>query len=108
MGSSVALSTRFLHGGVGQRRWAEFPHLLDEFRDDFSKSRTFRRRDPFEHETFGVDARKVEELFHEVDSLDGHVITIQVMAIADVSAAYEDAVSAFLKGLQNLMRSYRS
>ena len=45
----------------------------------------------------GINPGKLEELFQEIYSFDRHVITVQVMAISDVSAAHKDAVRAFLE-----------
>jgi hypothetical protein len=43
-------------------------------------------------------------VFHHGDPLAGHVITVQVMAVTDVSAPHKDAVCTFLEGLQDMVR----
>jgi hypothetical protein len=43
-------------------------------------------------------------LLHHSDALGGHVITVQVMAVADVSAAHKDPIRALLEGLEDVMR----
>ncbi len=90
-----------------QRRRSEFTNLFDKVCNHLRKSRAFGRGYPFELEPLGIDPGKLQELFHKSHSLHRHVITVQVMAVSDVSPAYEDAVRTLLKGLEDLMRAYR-
>ena len=70
------------------------------------ESGSFSSGDPFQPEAVLFDAGKGEKLFHHRDSFGCHVITVQVMAIADVSAAHKNAVSTFLESLENVVRRY--
>ena len=90
--------------GPAERGWSQGTDLLDKISDNLGKARAFSRRNPFEDKPLRIDSRKLKELFHESHSFHRHVITVQVMAVPDVSAPHKDAVRPFLKGLQYLMR----
>lgn len=47
---------------------------------------------------------EIQELLKKGDSLYGHVITIQVMAVPDMSPPDQDAVRPALEGPQEMMR----
>jgi hypothetical protein len=99
-----SLSGLLHSGGPAERRWSQGTDLFDEISDNLGKTRAFSRRNPLEDKPLRIDSRELEELFHESRSFHRHVITVQVMAIPDVSAPHKDAVRPFLKGLQYLMR----
>lgn len=79
-------------------------NLLHKVGDYLGKPGTFGGRHPLEIEPIRVHAVEVKQFSHESYSLHSHVITVQVMAITDVSPAHEDAVRALLESLQDLMR----
>jgi hypothetical protein len=47
---------------------------------------------------------EIEEFLKKRHSLDGHVITVQVMAVADMSPAHKDRVGTALERPQNVVR----
>jgi hypothetical protein len=49
----------------------------------------------------GIDAEQTKQFAGHRYYSGSFFITIQVMTVADVSAAYQDAIRAFLKGLQD-------
>lgn len=53
-------------------------------------------------------ADEIKEFLQESDPFDGHVITIQVMAVTDVSPAHQHTVRTTLKCSQNMMGRYGS
>jgi len=55
-------------------------------------------------QTLRIDPGKLQDLLGQADFLFGLDITIQVMAVADVSAGDEDAVSPVLEGVNDVDR----
>ena len=49
-----------------------------------------------------------EQFLNEGDAFDGHVITIQVMAVADMSAAHQHPVGALLERLEDMVGGDRA
>ena len=81
------------------RQWIRSQHS-DFFRkicDHLHEFLGFSRRYPFQvHASF--EAQKCQKFLQKGDSFDGHVITIQVMAVADMSSPYKNAVGTVLQG----------
>jgi len=50
-----------------------------------------------------LESHKCQQFLQERNSFDGHMITVQVMAVTDVSPAHQDAVGAFLKRSQKMV-----
>ena len=80
--------------------------VVGEVGYDLGEPGSLSSGDPFQPEAVLFYAGKGEKLFHHRDSFSCHVITVQVMAIANVSAAYKNAVSTLLESLENVVRGY--
>jgi len=102
---ALVLSYRYFdRRGLSQGRRSEAADLLDKLSHYSRIPGAFSGRDPFQFQALRVNPLEFQELPHECHSLYRHVITIQVMAVTDVSPAHKDAVSAFLESLQDLVR----
>jgi hypothetical protein len=75
----------------------EFSQTLDGFRglgDHFHEALGFSGRHPGQMEPLASDAGQLEQLLGQSDLFFRLNITFQVMAVADVSAGYQRAVTA--------------
>jgi hypothetical protein len=77
--------------------------VVSKLGDGLDKLGGFRGRDPFQPQPVLLEPRKSKELLHHCQTLGGHVITVQVMAVTDVSATHEDTVRTLLKSLQKMV-----
>jgi hypothetical protein len=87
--------------GFSQRRCPQVLDLLGERPDDFSKTDSLGSRNPFQGQTVIVDAKKCQQFTSHFDDPYSLLITIQVMAVTNVSATYKYPVSTQLKRLQD-------
>ncbi len=55
-----------------------------------------------------IQSHKFQQILQKSRPLDCHVITVQVMAVADVSPTHQDTVGPTLKGPQYVVRRYGS
>jgi hypothetical protein len=99
------LSCLCRRAGLSQGRRSQFANLVHEFGNHLCKAGPLRGRYPFEVQPRGIDTGEFQDLPEKRNPFYRHVITIQVMAVSDVSPAHKDAVRSFLKGLQNLVRT---
>jgi len=106
-GPKFLFGTRFFHPLLVERDGARAhgPNRFGEFGHHPGELLSFGRRDPFQVEP-PFQSRKPKDFLEEADPLQSDVITVQVMAVAQVSAAHQDAVGAALKRPQNVMRGY--
>jgi hypothetical protein len=65
---------------------------------------SFSRGNPTGFQPLFLDAAKLEHFFKNGHTLLGGIITIQVIAFTEVSAAHKDAVYPLLKSKKNMMR----
>lgn len=89
-----------------QRGWAQLTQFFDEgikFMHQFGR---FGRRDPARLEPLFFDSAELEHFLQNGDALLGGIITIQVIAFTQVSAADEHPVDSPLKSEQNMMRRH--
>jgi hypothetical protein len=86
-----------------QRGRTQLLELLDKVIDFFTKLRRFGRGDPSGPQTVLLDAGEGHELAHEPDAFLSGDITVQVIAVALVSAADKDPVHTFLEGQDDVM-----
>jgi hypothetical protein len=73
---------------------------VPDFRCEF---RSLRGGDPGGAQAPLVQAVEGEQLLQEANAFPGGVITVQVIAVPDVSAAHEQAVHPFLEGEQHVV-----
>jgi hypothetical protein len=105
---------RFRHGNRQRTHGREFIRIFiqgiraqqtdgfGKIRDNLNKFLSFGRRDPFQvHPSLQTDEFK--QRLNKCYPFDGHVITIQVMAVTDVSPAYQNTIGTTLQGAQNMM-----
>ena len=88
-----------------KRRWSQTPYHFREFGNSVDIFLSLSRRNPHQAQTV-LQPHEPYESLKKGDPLDGHVITIQVMAIADVSPSHQDPVRSALKRSQEVMRRY--
>jgi hypothetical protein len=74
--------------------------------DFVGELRPFRGGDPLHPQALRFDAAEGQELLQKPYPLVRRVITIQVMAVTEVSAADENAVHALLEGAQQVVRGH--
>jgi len=77
--------------------FAKRVECLDKITDFFGKRCAFGSRNPFQPQTALIYAQQAENLPGFLDYRLTSNITFQVMAVADVSAGYQDAVGSFQK-----------
>jgi len=90
-----------------KRRWSQTPYLFREFGNGANIFLSLSRRNPHQAQTI-LQPHEPYESLKKGDPLDGHVITIQVMAIPDVSPSHQDPVCSALKSPQHVVRRDRS
>jgi hypothetical protein len=84
-----------LHERIG----AQASDLISKITDHFSESRPFRCGNPLSTQARIFDAKKPHQLPGLLQHFLSFFITFQVMAFADVSTGYKNAVSPFFKSL---------
>jgi hypothetical protein len=90
-----------------QRGGAQTPYLFRKIRNGADILLSLSRRDPHKAQTI-LESHEPHESLKKGDPLDGHVITIQVMAIPDVSPSHQDPVCSALKSPEQVVRRDRS
>ena len=96
--SGRGLDLASLHG-----RRTQFLQNRDEVLDFRGELRCLGGRDPCGPQPSLVQPVEGEQLPEEADPLAGGVITVQVIAVPDVSAAHEQAVHPLLEGEQHVV-----
>jgi hypothetical protein len=86
-----------------QRGRSHAPYLFRKFGNGADVLLSLSRRNPHKAQTI-LQPDEPHQFLKEGDSLDGHVITVQVMAIPDVSPSHQDPVCPALKSLQHMVR----
>jgi hypothetical protein len=79
------------------------PYLVSEFDNGLDIFLRLSRRNPHQAQTI-LQPYEPHQFLKKGDSLDRHVITIQVMAIPDVSPSHQDPVCSALKCSQDVVR----
>jgi hypothetical protein len=90
-----------------QRGGSQTPYLFREFGNGADIFLSLSRRNPHQAQTI-LQPHEPHKFLKKGDPLDGHVITIQVMAIPDVSPSHHDPVCSALKSPQHVVRRDRS
>lgn len=89
-----------------QRRWSERAQFFDKGVELLNQFGRLGRRHPPGSQPRFVDTAERQELPEDGDAFFGRIITIQVIAFAQMSAADKHPVDPLLKGEQDMMRRH--
>ena len=92
------LDTLRLHGRGAQ--FLQHGNEVPDFRGEF---RSLSGRDPGSAQALLIQAVEGKQLLEEANAFAGGVITVQVIAVPDVSAAHEQAVHPLLECEQHMV-----
>lgn len=82
--------------------------MLSKFCNNFYKSGPLSRRNPLQGQSVRVNLKIVQNTPDQMKLVNGFVITVPVMTLAQVSAAHKDAVSPIHKTIHQKNSVYSS
>ncbi len=91
---------------LSERRRTQFSEGIHKVPDLGGKFRSFSRRNPFGAKPLLLYSTESQQLLQKLHSLFGRIITVQVMAVSEVSPTDVDTVYALLKRPQDMVRGY--
>lgn len=78
--------------------------LLGKAGSHFGKLCPFCGRDPFQSDSPWIYTKQIHKLLGGTENFLAFDITLQVMAVTDVSAGYKDTIRAVLKAFEDEVR----
>ena len=87
----------------GNGAGSQVGYFFCEVGDHPGKLLGFGRGVPFQVKA-SPKAHEFKHFLDKGDAFDGHVITVQVMAVADVSATDQNSIGTFLKSFESMVR----
>jgi len=88
-------------------RGSQLLNLLSEVSDHLGKPHSLCGRDPIKIEPIFLKPRESQKILQYGHTLDGHIVSFDIMAIPDVAASHQHSIRSFLKGLQDMVRRNR-